>query len=185
MNINIKKAQKSSAYNCKRMIAEAPLFLIQEEAEFFKKFSRSFSLPIFGLQNLYDFMDKLNAHVNKYTTCKKGCDACCYIHIDISALEAEYIEIKTGIPRLEKANSFFEKGKPCPFLKDHCCSIYQYRPYVCRQHIAFFDANLYPVSSCNDIFATMSRFSEVEKSHRYLIMISKSEIHDIRAFFNS
>jgi Fe-S-cluster containining protein len=183
MKNNIKKARESARENVKRIKREIPPELDIKVAEFFDNFKKSFITPIASLQMLYEFMDELNGFISKYTPCQKGCDPCCHIKVDISSLEAQYIHLKTGIPYRDKPISAVKTNTPCPFLKDHCCSIYQYRPYVCRQHHALFNPKWYQVELCNNLYASQARVSEVEASYDYLVKNSNSAIHDIRAFF--
>jgi Fe-S-cluster containining protein len=183
MKNDIKKARKSAKKNVERIKREIPPLLRIREAEFSNCFKESFITPIVSLQTLYDFMDELNEFISKYTPCQKGCDPCCHIRVDISSLEAQYIQLKTGIPCRDKPISAVKVNTPCPFLKDHCCSIYQYRPYVCRQHHALFDPKWYQVELCNDIYSSQARFSEVKDSYDYLVKNSNSAIRDIREFF--
>jgi Fe-S-cluster containining protein len=69
-------------------------------------------------------------HIDQ-TVCKKGCDKCC---MNFNLLPVEFYSILSSI-----------KGKPikieltgntdsCPFLSDHTCQIYQFRPSICRSH---------------------------------------------------
>lgn len=183
MKNNIKKARESAKENAERIKKEIPPQLAKKVAEFPGYFKKSFITPIVSLQMLYEFMDELNEFISKYTPCQKGCDACCHIRVDISSLEAQYIQLKTGIPYRDKPISAIKINTPCPFLKDRCCSIYQYRPYVCRQHYALFNPKWYQVKLCNNLCASQARFTEVKDSYDYLVRNSNSAIHDIRAFF--
>jgi Fe-S-cluster containining protein len=183
MKTNIEKARKSAHENIERIKREIPLQLAIKESEFFDNFKKSFVTPIASLQILYDFMNEVNEFISKYTPCQKGCDPCCHIGIHISSLEAQYIHLKTGIPYRNEPVSVVKINTPCPFLKDHCCSIYQYRPYVCRRHHALFNPKWYPVELCNDLYASQARVFEVEASYAYLVKNSNSETHDIRTFF--
>lgn len=183
MKDDIKKAQKSAKKNLERIKKEIPTLLAIREADFFNGFKKSFISPTVRLQTLYDFIDELNEFISKYTPCKKGCDQCCHIKVDISSLEAQYIRFKTGIPYQDKPISDVKVNTPCSFLKNHCCSIYQHRPYVCRRHHALFDPKWYHVESCNDIYSVQARFSEVDDSYDYLVKSGNSVMNDIRVFF--
>lgn len=183
MKSDIKKAQRSAKENLERIKKEIPPLLAIKEAGFFHDFKKSFVDSIVSLRMLYDFIDELNEFISKYTPCHKGCDNCCYIQVSISSLEAQYIQLKTGVPYRDKQISAVKINTPCPFLKDHCCSIYQHRPYVCRRHHALFDPKWYQVELCNEIYSVQIRFTELESSYDYLLKSSNSLQDDIRAFF--
>ena len=183
MKNDIEKARRSAKENIERIKKEIPPQLDGRIAEFFDYFKQSFFTPLASLQTLYDFMDELNEFISKYTACQKGCDPCCHIKLPISSLEARYIQLRTGIPYRDKPIGVVKVNTPCPFLEDHCCSIYQYRPYACRQHHALFNPKWYQVELCNDLYSSQARVSEVEASYKYLVKSSNSALHDIRAFF--
>lgn len=73
--------------------------------------------------------------------CKKGCSHCCHVPVMVTAMEAFYIQTKTG----RKANEIRRKkertrkpdGSPCPFLKANSCSIYEFRPLACRTFASY------------------------------------------------
>src|SRR5581483_1708011 len=84
----------------------------------------------------------------------KGCDSCCYIQVSVSPPEIFYIanRLKTfhNFPEiLERIDKSFEVMNhkrhpnrpvhPCPFLVDHQCSIYEFRPGTCRQFSSYSD----------------------------------------------
>lgn len=85
-----------------------------------------------------------------FIACKKGCSACCYQRVVISTLEADLISAKTG--RMAKIvitgapvkpEEEFGKSTPCSFLDSHGeCSIYEYRPYMCRNFVTLDVDNL-------------------------------------------
>lgn len=73
--------------------------------------------------------------------CEKGCSACCEKgDYPISELELKYLML--GFANLEndlkiqvqKNFKNMKKGDACPFLINKECSIYLYRPIVCRVH---------------------------------------------------
>jgi predicted TPR repeat methyltransferase/Fe-S-cluster containining protein len=94
--------------------------------------------PMVKLARIRKSVETLFTYADGHVACRKGCAYCCHQAIDISRLEAEYIQEKTGIrhAQLSKLSqrdplSFSEKT-PCSFLKQGVCSIYEYRPLICR-----------------------------------------------------
>lgn len=73
--------------------------------------------------------------------CKKGCSHCCHVPVLVTAVEAFYIQEKTGIEanivKRKKEKCRVPDGSPCPFLKNDACSIYEYRPIACRTFGSF------------------------------------------------
>lgn len=93
---------------------------------------------------LQELDKKLSIYFEKHKThihCKAGCSECCEKgDYPVSQLELEYMmqgfialddETKIKIQNNIKA---MEKGGVCPFLLDKKCSIYPFRPIVCRVH---------------------------------------------------
>ena len=95
-----------------------------------------------------EFLKELDARLCGYfeqqaehICCKKGCSACCEKgDYPISELELKYL--MQGFLSLDKETklvvqqnfSEIKKGGKCPFLINSNCSIYPYRPIICRVH---------------------------------------------------
>jgi uncharacterized protein len=88
------------------------------------------------------FISDINTQVDKYVAlhrpylrCTKGCSACC---IDFNILPVEYFYIQQTLENegfdVENFEPENQDDSRCVFLKNHCCSIYQVRPYICRTH---------------------------------------------------
>lgn len=87
---------------------------------------------------------KLNAcflEQKDFIHCKAGCSACCEKgDYPLSDIELEYL--MQGFINLEPEKKIIvqenfktmKKGGKCPFLIDKLCSIYPYRPIICRTH---------------------------------------------------
>jgi Fe-S-cluster containining protein len=104
---------------------------------------------------LRQLVDKVAAAIAPFTPCRKGCSACCHKAAIVSEMDALQIAQATGA-RLAVPKNVFEvrdggeartrylvsyAGKPCGFLEDGNCSIYEHRPVVCRvQHSLEDDA---------------------------------------------
>lgn len=95
-----------------------------------------------------EFLDKLDNKLEIYKKehaghiyCQKGCSACCEQgDYPLSELELKYLMI--GFSKLDnndkkivqKNFSTIKQGGQCPFLINKTCSIYPYRPIICRVH---------------------------------------------------
>jgi len=88
-------------------------------------------------------MQKIFEYQKEYIHCQKGCSLCCergdypvsriefdYMMIGFKLLEENLktqIRKKAEIIKCKNAESYI-----CPFLFEHACSVYKYRPFVCR-----------------------------------------------------
>jgi Fe-S-cluster containining protein len=155
------------------------------EQNLFKNFKKDPSAPITKLKRLYAFLDDLYEFVNKYTPCKIGCSACCYIPVSISGLEIEYIEQTSGIKRISGQTMAFSELQVCPFLENNSCGIYKERPFVCRRHITLDKNSRWcQIDVCQMIELPLLRFSEVEKTYEQIVHDSRlAKWIDIREIF--
>lgn len=90
-----------------------------------------------------DFIRNVDAKVEQLSKlhagnmkCGKGCDLCC---MDFSVFPVEFYHIKEQMQRtnpawLQKVVGAPADSKRCVLLDDHACSIYPFRPYICRTH---------------------------------------------------
>lgn len=81
--------------------------------------------------------DVLQKIYSAHLECKKGCSMCCKVERTVFAIEADSIatQIKT-LPK-EQQNTLKEHQAQtgvCPFLIEDSCSIYPFRPLICRTH---------------------------------------------------
>ena len=95
-----------------------------------------------------EFINKLDARLEscfkqheQFVCCKAGCSACCEKgDYPVSNLELEYlmqgfINLENTVKSRVQANiKTMVKGGKCPFLIDNLCSVYPYRPIICRTH---------------------------------------------------
>lgn len=105
-----------------------------------------------------DISESLTAIHGENIVCRKGCCGCC---VNLSVFPVEFNSIldelrSDGVEKLE-----FDESASCGFLKDGLCSIYKYRPLICRTHglpIAFLDDEAdppaYSVSFCDENFTS-------------------------------
>lgn len=94
------------------------------------------------LRRLYGVMDKISEVREQFVACGKGCSDCCKMNVSISKLEARLISQETKRPFVDLSEPIHHPveafvGKPCPFLVDEACSIYEIRPLACRRHASF------------------------------------------------
>lgn len=76
-----------------------------------------------------EFMETL---VYPFTPCAKGCDYCCHVPVEVTAVEAIVMSDLIGRDIQTGAVPYVNLRDPCPFLKKGECSIYAHRPLVCR-----------------------------------------------------
>lgn len=176
-------AQEAAEKNLDRIKRALPGDLITKEMEFPVHLRRLPGEPIDKLLSLYHFMDEIFEFVHKFVPCTKGCSRCCLIPIHMSALEAECIMRASGIVSLP--NDYLEsvEGMPCPFLTKGACTIYQFRPYVCRKHVALFDDPRWCEPGLKHRFTNIG-FSGIQVA--YLELVQQTGEHafkDIRQFF--
>jgi Fe-S-cluster containining protein len=72
-----------------------------------------------------------------YLQCKKGCSSCCE-NTQFKVRYIEALQLAKGFATLpaDKQRTILEnigqESPDCPFLLDKCCSVYEYRPVLCR-----------------------------------------------------
>jgi Fe-S-cluster containining protein len=76
---------------------------------------------------------RLAALLAQYLHCRKGCSGCC---TDLSVLPIEWYSIQKHLNgQRERLAGRKPQGEGvCPFLVDRTCSIYPFRPLICRAH---------------------------------------------------
>ena len=142
----------------------------------------------------------LASAVGSNTACRNGCSHCCHQAVSISSWEANRIRAYTGRVPFEAnyenqfagastATKMFDvvegsreryKGKPCTFLVEGKCSIYEVRPMECRL--------LYNVSDtpslCEDMEGTMPGL-DLGEVHLLVALVNFDafDFADIRDFF--
>lgn len=98
--------------------------------------------------------NRVTAALEPYVACKPGCSDCCHMNTMIYEHEAIRLAEVTGRkmvrlpyrPLNQVALDGAEfNGKPCTFLVENKCSVYEDRPLVCRTHHSLRD----DASQCN------------------------------------
>lgn len=92
-----------------------------------------------------------SAAVTPYSACRNGCAHCCHIAVSVPEVEAKLIAAKTGrrLQRPLRPLSMSDGAdvepygydKPCVFLTDGRCSIYEHRPLACRTLVNMDDTS--------------------------------------------
>jgi hypothetical protein len=81
----------------------------------------------------------------KEFACKEGCDICCSsIRLAIYPTEISIVQHISPFTIDELKEKVNENPLACPYLKDHRCSIYEFRPVKCR------GANCYDKEFCEN-----------------------------------
>lgn len=105
------------------------------------------------MDNYISFLSSLDKRLGEYyenhsefICCKKGCSFCCQkgdypiSELELRFLMLGYSNLNNDI-KIKVQNNFKNmlKGEACPFLVDKECSVYNYRPIICRVHgLAYF-----------------------------------------------
>jgi Fe-S-cluster containining protein len=79
-------------------------------------------------------------------TCHAGCDGCCYQQFTVFPVEAHHLAQAVTtltrearqrlLARLQQNDPWriIDTAAPCVLLEHGCCSLYEYRPLICRIH---------------------------------------------------
>lgn len=123
------------------------------------------------LRKIFDFQ-------KEYIFCKKGCSLCCKRgDYPMSELEFQYLTIgynKLDEKTKQKIDNNIKTCKnadiesySCPFLIEESCSIYQYRPLVCRAFgVLTEDSKGNPAFPfCTTLGLNFSQIYDMEKQH--------------------
>lgn len=105
--------------------------------------------------------------------CKRGCGQCCHVSTAVSYMEALFIAHHTNL-EISLNKSIPKEGR-CKFLdEDNACSIYEYRPMVCR---AFYTVDSWEacyVKDSSHYINTIMSSADLADFHRH---IAKEYIH--------
>lgn len=90
------------------------------------------------LQELYSLADDYAVHIAPRATCRRGCSHCCNVGVRLFEQEAQMLAQRIGVKakttKLRDTWREFDYGyhRPCTFLVNGECSIYEHRPFACR-----------------------------------------------------
>lgn len=154
----------------KQAISAIPQLLIDREDGIVKRQRFQNASVVSKTRELHQLADELLGAIAPFTPCRRGCSACCHYPVMVSEADVGIIERNTSNRRLPsplpKADFM---GTPCTFLRDGNCSIYAYRPLVCRMHVAFTQTSQWcapEVSRTQEM--PLLRFSGIEEARSLL-----------------
>lgn len=142
------------------------------------------------VETAYKIADIANSETVKNAACEKGCSWCCRINIDITGAEAAFIEIKTKVKVKEskhKRPGINEHQSYCPFHDEEKagCSIYEYRPLMCRCFFSLDNSDNCVDPSTGHYISTALNNNITAHLHRALKAICSNEENDIRHYFKT
>lgn len=152
------------------------------------------------MRKFFRLVDEYIGHVSQFFPCKNQCDYCCHYTVQLTSVEAAIIAESTGISAksLHKRQILpniktFGQHTPCPFLKNHSCSIYESRPFFCRYRLVVHPDNIicrfenFELFQKNDPrYSDEIKFSDSIFSISYIQLCGESaQFGDIRQFFPS
>ncbi|MDP2267298.1 MAG: YkgJ family cysteine cluster protein [Thiobacillus sp.] len=113
---------------------------------------RGSAFPIAFIENLQRGVDSVvQAAIDRGVKieCKAGCSYCCSAKVEATAPEvfriaravlrlpteevAEWVQTLRQHVQITDGQSEWHNRKPCPFLVNHLCSVYEIRPSTCRK----------------------------------------------------
>lgn len=183
--------------NVEKFNRRLPEKLDAEQHKLAKKLRKPRNDDLFeSLRQIYGYLDRVYAFTKGLIACKKGCSFCCHIQVQITQVEANYIAAHAGVEARQSPKndlippakgSWVDPRRPCPFLKNDECSIYEYRPLACRVHVNFeatnevcrFGAGEVPM----DLIDKETSFPAIMTTLRHLN--AGQRIADIREFFGN
>ena len=131
-------------------IAQEPKAILKKYKKLLLQLNNDRSDRFSKVKKIYKFIDNHNDEIfKKDTVCAKGCSHCCYMNIDVTEVEASYISeyIKRPVNANINSSGYADiskySGVPCPFLdiSNSSCTIYDFRPSVCRMYHVFESAD--------------------------------------------
>lgn len=138
----------------------------------------TFSEAEIDFASYIDVLDKkLSSYFKKYEKyifCDKGCSYCCekgdypISEIEFQYLTEGFLNLDYETRKIIQNNiKKMEEGGCCPFLINKTCSVYSYRPIICRVHgLAYLQKNgMVNVPYCANIG---KNFSEVYENGEFL-----------------
>lgn len=183
---DLAEAHAHATANYSRGLAAVPKYLLEAEKGATARLMRHKGNPFTKLQHLYELTDEISSRIGIASPCRRGCSGCCHYNVKIYAFEADFIRqnVKVREPLSKPMPRDFH-GSPCPFLKAGQCSIYKFRPYVCRAAIAFTRTAYWCTPErANTGHLPMVRLSGLEEALGFVAaQAGGADRRDIREFF--
>lgn len=141
----------------------------------------------------YALVDCVMDEVGKASVCRKGCGYCCRVPVDVSTIEAAYIDnvYRVGMLDTPKARlTKEEKHRCCPFLDPatFTCQIHHARPLNCRSFLAIDDWRKCRDPETKHLIFTTHQSALLRKVQEVLMFASRHAPYpiktgDLRQFF--
>lgn len=118
---------------------------------------------------LKDYFEQFGENI----CCHKGCSECCETgdypmsDIELQYLMLGYAELTPEIKIIVQKNiADMKKGGACPFLINKGCSVYKYRPIICRVHglAYYYNGEKVKIPHCAN---TGKNFSKIYKNGEF------------------
>ncbi|MEI7881515.1 MAG: YkgJ family cysteine cluster protein [bacterium] len=115
--------------------------LRQEENDDFRMYVRE--LP-FSIKAIDQAVETAYGEVSRKVDCTRCANCCCKLNPTLTIADAKRLARHLGMPlkafttrylgkiKQDKKEVLIFKKRPCPFLKNSCCSVYEVRPRDCR-----------------------------------------------------
>lgn len=169
------------------VIPDLPADFVQAYADLEKVVRADNASAVSKVHKIYGLADRIGAFLASYMVCEKGCSHCCYIDVQVSLPEAQYIQKNLGIAPdsgVTHTTGFTGQGMPCGFLgQDGCCSIYAHRPFMCR---SFFTVDDPKYCADNSRHATYTAGSNGLLNKLFLLLVHLNQgrpVRDVRDYF--
>jgi len=141
--LNERKEQLQSTLPAKMQVIANKFYPHQNSfSQRLESLSRSSGSRRSKIHVLNQIVSDVRAISSDHIACKAGCANCCYQRVMLSQTEADAIGHKIGRPAKQLPVSYristenaYGRATPCTFLKDDRCSIYDARPFVCRNQV--------------------------------------------------
>lgn len=179
-------AQLNAQANFGRLVAEVPQQIQERESRVAAQIGQLPGSAIKKLRALHKELSIILEAVEPFVACKAGCTSCCHYEVKIYPVEADLIEKRTGhkpLPALLPDGDFH--GKPCPFLREGRCGIYDSRPMACRMHFALTSTNYWcDPKRANSVELPLVTLSQVQAAFEGIVRKDgRYQLADVRQVF--